>query len=158
MSAQERTMLMARIRGRDTKPEITIRKALFAQGFRYRLHGSRLPGRPDLVFAGLRAVIFVHGCFWHGHGCHLFKLPSGNAEFWRAKIEGNRERDKRAQKALRTGGWRVLTVWECSLRGKSRLDLQAVVAECARWLRSNELEGQLAGGDCIPPVGGGTAG
>jgi DNA mismatch endonuclease (patch repair protein) len=147
LSPEDRSRLMSRIRGRDTKPEMLVRRGLFRLGFRYRLHRADLPGRPDLVFPGHHAVIFVHGCFWHGHGCHLFRHPSGNAAFWRAKIDGNVARDSGNQKSLAAAGWRVFTVWECALRGRQRLATEAVIIECARWLCSDELVGQLTGLD-----------
>jgi DNA mismatch endonuclease (patch repair protein) len=150
MTPEARSRLMSRIRGRNTRPEILVRKGLFSLGFRYRLHAASLPGRPDLVFPGRRAVIFVHGCFWHGHGCHMFRYPSGNADFWRAKIDGNAARDRRGHEALLMAGWRVLTVWECALRGKARRPIEDVIAECSRWLRSTEHEATLAG----HPLGG----
>lgn len=145
MSAEQRSLLMSRIRGRNTRPELTIRKALFALGFRYRLHAAGLPGRPDLVLASRRAVIFVHGCYWHGHDCHLFRFPAGNAEFWRSKIQRNIARDLRDSEALRAEGWRVLTIWECAVRGKTRLGILQVTTECARWLHSEEIQGVIAG-------------
>jgi DNA mismatch endonuclease (patch repair protein) len=145
LSPEARSRLMSRIRGRDTRPEVAIRKALFALGLRYHLHDAGLPGRPDLVFRGRRAVIFVHGCYWHGHDCHLFQFPAHNAGFWRSKIEGNVARDRRNEQALRAANWRILTVWECAIRGKTRLGIQAVVDECARWLRSDEAEAVIRG-------------
>ncbi len=113
---------MSGIRGKNTKPELIVRKALFAQGFRYRLHVKSLPGKPDVVLPKYRTVIFVHGCFWHGHDCRLFKLPASNRAFWRAKIRRNQENDRKAVRALRKDGWRVITVWECALRGPNRPD------------------------------------
>jgi DNA mismatch endonuclease (patch repair protein) len=109
--------MMSGIRARDTQPEMQLRKALHARGLRYRLHDTRLPGKPDLVFPKWRAVVFVHGCFWHGHGCRLFKWPATRAEWWRAKIGTNMARDVRNQDALTAMGWRALVVWECDLRG-----------------------------------------
>lgn len=114
---------MAGIRGKDTRPEMILRRGLHARGFRFRLHDRRLPGSPDLVFPGRRAVIFVHGCFWHGHGCHLFRLPATRQEFWRAKIEGNAARDALAEGALAADGWRVLSIWECALKGLSLIHI-----------------------------------
>ncbi len=131
-----RSRMMSGIRGKNTKPELLIRKALHARGFRYRLHCD-LPGRPDICLPKHRAVIFVHGCFWHGHGCHLFKWPSTRPEFWRAKIERNCEVDKAAEARLNDLGWRVATVWECALKGKSRLDLGEVIGRCTDWLVSD---------------------
>src|SRR3954447_17314111 len=114
---------MSRIRGRDTEPEMALRRALHALGFRFRLHRKDLPGRPDLALPKHRAVIFIHGCFWHGHGCHLLKMPATNSTFWRTKIEANRTRDARDITAMHALGWRVLTVWECAIRGKHRIGI-----------------------------------
>lgn len=111
---------MSRIRGSDTKIELLVRRALHAQGLRYRLGGASLPGRPDLVFPRHRAVLFVDGCFWHGHDCHLFRLPKTRTEFWQTKIDANRSRDQRVDVELKRRGWRVLHLWECELRGKSQ--------------------------------------
>lgn len=129
---------MSGIRGRDTKPEVELRKALFARGFRYRLHEETLPGKPDLVFPRHRAVVFVHGCFWHGHDCQLFRIPATRTDFWRAKIAGNRERDERMRHQLDKGGWRVGIVWECSLKGTGRIGLNAVADQAAAWLLGND--------------------
>ena len=129
--------MMSGIRGKNTKPELIVRKALHAHGFRYRLH-CKLPGKPDLCLPKYRAVIFVHGCFWHGHDCHLFKWPSTRPEFWRAKIGRNRVVDAAAEAKLLADGWRVATVWECALRGRTRLQLEDVVSSLERWLRSDE--------------------
>lgn len=109
---------MSRIKGKDTGIEIQVRRALHALGLRYRLGGAGLPGRPDLVFPRHRAVVFVDGCFWHGHDCYLFRLPKTRTDFWKAKIEGNRARDMRADRELQALGWRSLHVRECELRGK----------------------------------------
>ena len=145
MSAEARSRLMARIGGCNTKPEVTLRKALFRLGFRYRLHPRDIPGRPDMVFPRWRAVVFVHGCFWHGHGCHLFRWPKGNAEFWQAKITGNVERDRRTLDALAAQGWRVLTVWECALRGRRRCTPETVAAYVADWLTIRRTNGTVQG-------------
>lgn len=111
-----RSRNMAAIRGRHTKPELTVRRYLHGRGLRYRLHHSGLPGRPDLVFRRLHTVVFVHGCFWHRHaGCRFAVLPRTNAAFWRTKLEGNRSRDRRNVSQLRRAGWRVLIIWECNL-------------------------------------------
>ncbi|MCU0733044.1 MAG: very short patch repair endonuclease [Hyphomonas sp.] len=125
---------MAGIRGRDTRPELFLRRALHRHGFRYRLHVGDLPGRPDLVFPRWCAALFVHGCFWHGHGCPVFRWPKSNEAFWRQKIEANKVRDARQADALRAAGWRVGTVWECSLRREA--NRQAVVEACIAWLLS----------------------
>jgi DNA mismatch endonuclease, patch repair protein len=136
---------MSRIRGRDTKPELLLRRGLHARGFRFRLHRRDLPGRPDLVFPGRRAVILVHGCFWHGHDCRMCRLPATRPTFLRTKIEKNRCRDRDAVNALAGSGWRVLIVWECALRGPARRSAAEVLAHCDRFLRSGGLSSALAG-------------
>ena len=144
-----RSRMMAGIQGRNTKPELAIRSALHRQGFRFRLYRRDLPGKPDMVFARYRAVIFVHGCFWHGHDCHLFRWPRTREDFWRKKIGANMERDRRQKAALLDGGWRVATIWECALKGRTRLPFEAIVESCGAWLVSEktilELRGDEAG-------------
>lgn len=134
LTTAQRTYNMSRIRSRHTKPELLIRRGLHAQGLRYRLHDEKLPGHPDLVFPARRAVILVHGCFWHGHDCSMFKWPATRAAFWRTKITRNRERDQFATEQLLGAGWRVLIVWECALRGASRLPLETVVRFCETFI------------------------
>lgn len=108
---------MSRIRAKDTKPEMLVRKFLHANGFRYKLHDKTLPGKPDIVLPKYRTVIFVHGCFWHGHtNCKYFKVPKTRTKWWLAKINRNKANDEKAQKALRKEGWKVINVWECSLK------------------------------------------
>lgn len=145
VSPEVRSRIMAGIRGTDTKPEMTLRKALHALGFRFRLHDRRLPGKPDLVFPRYRAVLFAHGCFWHGHDCHLHRLPSTRTEFWAAKVARNRALDARVSEALADQGWRQGVVWECSLRGKSRLGLEDIIADCSAWLRSDTPRLEIRG-------------
>ena len=148
---KKRSQMMAGIGGKNTKPEIIVRKGLHARGFRYRLHDHKLPGRPDMVFPRHKAVILVNGCFWHGHGCHLFKWPSSREDFWRNKIGGTMERDLKNVKALRSAGWRVLKIWECALKGKTRLPSQTVIELAACWLSSDvchfEIKGQTGVAD-----------
>ncbi len=115
LSPEERSRLMARIRSRDTKPEMYVRKAVWRAGFRYRLHSRTLPGKPDLVLSQYKIAVFVHGCFWHQHGCAKTSRPSSNREFWDRKLDGNVARDARNRAALQALGWTVLTIWECSL-------------------------------------------
>ena len=116
-SPQQRHKNMAAIRSADTKPEMTVRRWLHSRGFRYRLNHPRLPGHPDIVLRKYRTCIFVNGCFWHGHeGCRYFRLPKTNVDFWRTKIERNRERDHRDYQALARLGWHTIVIWECSLR------------------------------------------
>lgn len=136
---------MSRIRGKDTKPEIVIRKGLHQMGFRFRLHCSHLPGKPDLVLSRYRAAIFVHGCFWHGHDCHLFRMPSTRQEFWQAKFEGNAERDRKVTAALKRLGWRQLVIWECAMKGKSRLAPESLLGLAAKWIRSESQIEDIAG-------------
>ena len=130
--------MVAGIKGRDTKPELLVRKGLFKLGFRYRLHDKKLRGKPDMVFARFKAVIFVNGCFWHGHNCPLFKLPATRTDWWKEKIEQNRARDMRAQNELAVLGWRQAVVWECALKGKYRRNPDEVIKELAMWLNGHE--------------------
>lgn len=117
INPERRSALMSRIKGKDTKIELEVRRGLHALGFRYRLGGAALPGRPDIVLPKYRTVVFVHGCFWHGHDCHLFRLPKTRTEFWKAKIDANRARDQRTITQLEELCWHVETLWECQLRG-----------------------------------------
>ena len=113
---KKRSEIMSAVRTRDTGPELLVRKLLFAQGYRYRLHRKDLPGRPDIVFPGRRKAIFVHGCFWHGHRCKKGRLPKSRLRYWRPKIVANKKRDARNLAALRRPGWRALVVWQCELK------------------------------------------
>jgi len=142
---QTRSRNMAAIRDKNTKPELLVRKALFARGFRYRLHDPKLPGKPDLVFPRYNAVIQINGCFWHGHDCHLFKWPATRQDWWHNKINRTREVDDRSQHDLNRLGWRVLTVWECALKGKTRLDSEELMDDIADWLSVADSNYQLAG-------------
>jgi DNA mismatch endonuclease (patch repair protein) len=110
-----KTEIMRRIKGRNTSPEIAVRRLLHAAGYRFRVHRSDLPGRPDIVLPGRRAVILVHGCFWHQHSCKLGRTPKGNQSYWVPKLTRNAERDKVVRRKLRSLGWRVLIVWECQV-------------------------------------------
>lgn len=134
VAPEVRSRMMSGIRGVDTKPEMLIRRGLHARGWRYLLHVRGLPGKPDLVFPKRRVALFVHGCFWHGHDCPLFRWPGTRAEFWRAKIMGNIARDMRARSSLIKDGWRVLEVWECTLKGRAKQPLPAVLSECEAFL------------------------
>jgi DNA mismatch endonuclease (patch repair protein) len=116
-----RSYNMSRIRSKDTKPELQVRKFLFGRGFRYRLHSNKLPGKPDLVFPKLMKVVFVHGCFWHGHqGCRYFVTPQTRTSWWLDKINGNRKRDAAHQASLKKLGWKVITIFECDLKPGKR--------------------------------------
>ena len=128
LTPAERSKRMGLIRGKDTKPEIAVRKLIHGIGYRYRLHEKKLPGKPDLVFASRRKVIFVHGCFWHRHPdpkCKLARMPKSRLDFWRTKLEHNRGRDSRNQARLRQLGWEYLVVWECQLRNLAAVSNQA---------------------------------
>lgn len=121
LSKEQRHRCMSAIKGKNTKPELLVRKFLFSRGFRYRLNHPRLPGHPDIVLRKYRTVIFVNGCFWHGHqGCKYFVLPKSNVEFWQNKIERNRVRDVEEQRQLASMGWHCITIWECQLKPKVR--------------------------------------
>lgn len=122
LSPERRGWLMSRVKSKNTTPEMAVRHLVFGMGYRYRLHDKRLPGRPDLVFSGPRKIVFVNGCFWHGHeGCRYARLPKTRVDFWRAKIEKNQTRDRENIALLEASGWRVLTVWQCELKNVERL-------------------------------------
>ena len=133
VDAKTRSRMMAGIRGKDTKPELLLRRALHSAGLRYRLHGARLPGKPDLVFAKYHAVVFVHGCFWHRHeNCRFATTPATRPEFWESKFTANVQRDARNMSDLLAMGWHVAVVWECALLQRGATD---VAVEVAAWLR-----------------------
>jgi DNA mismatch endonuclease (patch repair protein) len=145
LTPDQRSRVMGRIRGSNTKPELWVRKGLFALGFRYRLYQRQLPGTPDLVLPRYRAVIFVNGCFWHGHDCHLFRMPSTRTDFWQSKVQENRIRDEKKNAQLRELGWRILIIWECALRGRTRQTPETVLQSAASWLRSQQDTMQISG-------------
>ena len=125
LTATERSERMSRIRSADTTPEMFVRRLVHRMGFRYRLHVSGLPGKPDLVFPGRGKIIFVHGCFWHRHSsasCKLARMPKSRLEFWKPKLETNRKRDLKSQRALQRDGWKVLVIWECAIRSPNLAD------------------------------------
>jgi DNA mismatch endonuclease, patch repair protein len=115
-----RSQMMAAVRSKDTKPELFVRRLVHGMGYRYRLHRPDLPGKPDLVLGGRRKIIFVHGCFWHQHGCVFSHVPKSNAHYWAPKLERNRARDLEHLRSLRADGWRCLVLWECELTGSGR--------------------------------------
>ena len=140
--------MMSGIRGKNTKPELLTRRALFAAGYRFRLHRRDLPGAPDIAMSGRKIAIFVHGCFWHQHaGCKNAKLPSTRPEFWLRKLEGNVARDHRAVEALLLNDWRVLTVWECATRSLG--STVALSAALSTWIEGSEQCGEVSG--ALPP-------
>ena len=120
---EKRSQVMARVKGKDTTPELAVRRLLTRLGLRYRLHRKDLPGKPDVVMAGRKTVVCVHGCFWHGHDCARgARMPKANNAYWRAKIARNRDRDERARQALADAGWKTITVWECELKDEAKLE------------------------------------
>ena len=136
---------MSRVGSKDTKPELLIRRGLHSLGFRYRLHDKNLPGTPDLVFPRFKSVIQINGCFWHGHACPLCRMPSSNTEYWHKKVARNKERDVANRLRLIEKGWRVLTIWECALRGKEKLELSQVLDLTSEWLLSTQLVCEIRG-------------
>lgn len=144
VSEKTRSLMMSGIKSKNTKPEMLVRKALFAEGYRFRLHRKDLPGSPDVVLPSRKLAIFVNGCFWHGHtGCKLAKVPATRPEFWRAKLERNRSRDFEAIGALEKLGWRVLVVWECFIRQQTNyLDLGSAIS---KWIESERISGEFSG-------------
>jgi len=137
---------MASVGQRDTGPEMCLRRILHRFGLRYRLHDRRLPGSPDLVFPRFRAVVFVHGCFWHVHeGCKFSTKPSSRKEFWKEKFEANEKRDRRNYDLLLTSGWRVLVVWECAIKARKNAGLEELGLDVVNWLESDERYGEIGG-------------
>jgi len=137
--------MMAGIKSKDTKPELVVRRGLHALGFRYVLHDRRLPGKPDMVLPRWHAAVFVHGCFWHGHDCPLFRWPGTRQDFWRQKIGRNQKRDSEVEAELDRSGWRMLKIWECSMKGVGRIGVEAVLPLAAEWLRSDVRTGEIRG-------------
>ncbi|WP_371921990.1 very short patch repair endonuclease [Pseudomonas sp. 31-12] len=129
--------MMSGIQGQNTKPEIIIRQALHARGFRFRLHVKSLPGKPDLVLPKHKTVVFVHGCFWHGHACRYYKIPKTRSDFWLEKIGKNQARDRLQVTSLRDSGWRVLIIWECAVRSIKRERSSKLVDLIVEWLMSD---------------------
>ena len=138
LTPEQRRMVMSRIRGKDTKLEMTIRRGLHAQGLRYRIHKVGIPGKPDMVLAKYHTVLFTHGCFWHGHGCSLFKWPRTRVAFWKNKINRSKERDQETLVALEKQGWRVLVIWECALKGRQKKELADVLTSARNFILKGE--------------------
>ena len=146
VSPEKRSSMMSGIRGKDTKPEIIMRCLLHQFGYRFRLHRKDLPGRPDIVLPKWRTVIFVNGCYWHGHeDCHLFRPPKTRTEFWTNKIEKNQARDQRNHTALEDAGWKVLVIWECAVSKKLSLTAEQLEAAIAAALASSESQITIRG-------------
>jgi DNA mismatch endonuclease (patch repair protein) len=124
LSPSERSKIMARVRSKNSRPEMVVRRLIHAEGYRYRLHVQDLPGCPDMVFRGRRKVIFVHGCFWHRHeSCALARMPKSRIDFWAPKLEANKKRDERNKRHLEDEGWTVMTIWECEISDTGRLKI-----------------------------------
>ena len=136
---------MSAIRSKNTLLEVSLRKALFAKGFRYRLHLKSLAGKPDLFFPKYSAVLFIHGCFWHGHDCRLFRMPSTNTEKWSVKINGNRQRDARNIASLMDNGYRVGILWECAVRNKTNEEFALVIGVASSWLSGSDVFWEFRG-------------
>ena len=152
MTPEQRSRCMSRIRHQDTAPEMIVRRALHALGFRFRLHCPNLPGCPDLVLPKWKTAIFVHGCFWHGHNdCRLFRWPGSRTEYWRAKIGGNIERDYLVTGLLLAAGWRVVLIWECAIKRSCRLTPDEFKAKIAAVTHSAELMTEFRGRKALPP-------
>jgi len=141
----KRSQVMAGIRGKNTRPEVLVRSLLHRAGYRFRIHSTAVPGHPDVWLPKYRAAVFVHGCFWHRHDCHLFKWPANNAEFWRTKIERNVVVDQRHLKALAALDVRVLVVWECAIKGKTRMDPLALAQAITTWVESGPALASIEG-------------
>jgi DNA mismatch endonuclease (patch repair protein) len=140
-----RSRMMSGIRSTNTGPERLVRSLLHRNGFRFRLHVNTLPGKPDIVLPRYHAVIFVNGCFWHGHDCSLFHLPATKTAFWSKKIDANRARDSKHLEALKLAGWRTLTVWECAMKGKNRIAPEKLIQQISGWLHGNTVNHQIRG-------------
>ena len=141
VNKETRSRMMSSVRAKNTKVELEMRRRLFAMGFRYRLHRKDLPGTPDMVFQKYRSVVFIHGCFWHYHGCHLSSIPGTRRSWWKAKLEETARRDSMAVSELQNFGWRVLTIWECGFRrpGTNRMEaLDTIARQAADFLNSNQ--------------------
>lgn len=140
-----RSKIMSRVKGKNTKPELYVRSLLHRAGFRFRLSSKNVPGKPDIILPKYKAVISVHGCFWHGHDCYRFSWPKTRKAFWRRKIEGNRERDTRYLQELNEAGWRVCVVWECSLRGRAKISNKLLKYRLVDWLASGRMTSIIKG-------------
>lgn len=145
VDAATRSRFMSGIRGTNTRPEILIRSLLHGMGFRYRLHVRSLPGKPDIVLPRYRAVVFIHGCFWHGHDCHLYRIPGTRRDFWLNKVSCNERNDAKAETALKADQWRVAIIWECALRGRCRLRPEDMARSLRKWLTGKQATLTLRG-------------
>jgi DNA mismatch endonuclease, patch repair protein len=145
VDSQTRSKIMGRVGQKNTGAEMMLRRALHHKGLRYRLHDRFLPGSPDIVFPRFHAVLFVHGCYWHSHGCYRSTVPKSRVEFWVNKFQANRSRDETSRRLLISEGWRVLTVWECALRGKLSLPTGHIANDIKNWLESDSMSAEIDG-------------
>ena len=137
VSPEVRSRMMSGIKNKNTKPELIIRKGLYSRGYRYRLHDKKLPGKPDLVLKKYNSVIFINGCFWHGHeNCHLFRIPKSRTKFWEDKITSNKLRDENNVDTLKSDGWKVLILWECTIKGKHKLNYDQLMGKVCHFLKN----------------------
>ena len=161
LTPEQRSRCMAAVKGKDTKPEMIVRKYLFSKGLRYRINDRRLPGSPDIVLKKYKSVVFVDGCFWHGHeGCKFFRLPKSNIDFWRHKIAMNKARDYSNNVDLKLAGWKVIRIWECEIRTKAKREevLQHLYASITQssdigHYQSNEIENEAIAAEPTIPYG-----
>ena len=147
ISKEKRSYVMSKVKSKNTVPELVLRKKLHHLGLRYKLHDAKLPGKPDLVFPKYKAVIFVHGCFWHGHNCGRTGIPKNNRDYWIEKIERNKRNDNEHIKVLKKANWRTMTVWECVIEGKRKMAIDDLAALIRAWLLSTEVSGVI---ECLP--------
>lgn len=142
---KKRSKMMSGINGKNTKPEILVRSGLHRLGFRFRIHYRKLPGKPDIALPKHNALILIHGCFWHGHDCHLFRWPRTNTEFWQDKIQSNRARDTKQRQHYRQNGWRTLVIWECALKGKHKRAFSSLLEEVRGWVEDQKKDRDFSG-------------
>lgn len=152
LTSAQRSLRMANIRRRNTTPELTVRRLVHGLGFRFRTCIPSLPGSPDLVLRRWNCAIFVHGCFWHGHSCYLFRLPSTRSQWWAEKIAANRARDATKEAELLASGWRVITVWQCALSGRDKLSAEALSSKLNRFIRAKSTRAEVRGRPKAIPV------
>jgi DNA mismatch endonuclease, patch repair protein len=149
VDTKTRSKIMASVGQKNTGAEMILRRLLHKAGLRYRLHDRKLPGSPDLVFPRYAAVVFVHGCYWHAHDCYRGTKPKSRQQFWKEKFEANKRRDAMNVKLLTSKGWRVLTIWECALKGKTALPQGALVQQVEKWLREQGPTASIAGNEIV---------
>ena len=142
---ETRSRMMSGIQGKNTKPEMLIRKGLHALGFRYRLHSPKLPGKADIVLPKYKAIILINGCFWHAHNCHFFKWPSTRKDFWESKILSNKVRDQENLKQYSDAGWKTLIIWECALKGKAKLPVNSIFDLIVHWIACERTNCNIEG-------------